>query len=144
MESILRHPIRRDRSHFIHSFIGFRRPTPHLRPFVGSHLITDHHSHLACVPFQLCAQFLSDDPREKHAHWPRLESSNRSLIQTLPFLHGWRPLPVQSDPLPIYGDPTWYTWKNPRSRVAWHAVNIIAQKDAWWCDTSHVPGLFSV
>lgn len=70
---------------------------PHLRPTAGSHLITDHHSHLACVPFQLSAQFLSDDPRETLTHWPRLEPSNRSLIQPLPFLL-IRPLPAQSDP----------------------------------------------
>lgn len=56
----------------IHSFIGLRWFPPS-RPLRGPHLITDHHSHLACVPFQLSAQFLSDDPREPQAHWPRLE-----------------------------------------------------------------------
>lgn len=84
----------------IHFFIGFRwfPPSPPLR---GPHLITDHHSHLACVPFQLSAQFLSDDPREPQAHWPRLESPNRSLS------HPSRFCAPDTDPLPAQSDPEW-------------------------------------
>lgn len=86
----------------IHFFIGFRwfPPSPPLR---GPHLITDHHSHLACVPFQLSAQFLSDDPREPQARWPRLESPNRSLSHPSRFC---APTP-DADPLPAHSDPEW-------------------------------------
>lgn len=84
----------------IHLFIGFRR-FPLSPPLRGPHLITDHHSHLACVPFQLSAQFLSDDPREPQAHWPRIESPNRSLSHPSHFC-----VP-DADPLPAQSDPEW-------------------------------------
>lgn len=103
----------------IHSFIGLRWFPPS-RPLRGPHLITDHHSHLACVPFQLSAQFLSDDPREPQAHWPRLESPNRSLSRPSRFCTPDPPCDSPTDPLPAHSDPerkadaSWH--------VTWHAT----------------------
>lgn len=99
----------------IHSFIGLRWFPPS-RPLRGPHLITDHHSHLACVPFQLSAQFLSDDPREPQAHWPRLVSPNRSLSRPSRFCTPDPPCDSPTDPLPAHSDPEW------KADASWHVT----------------------
>lgn len=99
----------------IHSFIGSRWFPPS-RPLRGPHLITDHHSHLACVPFQLSAQFLSDDSREPQAHWPRLESSNRSFSRPS-HLCAVDPLcDSPEDPFHAHSDPEW------KADDSWHVT----------------------
>lgn len=109
-----------DQSLSLHSLLQWAQMIPPSPPLRGPHLITHHHSHLACVPFQLSAQFLSDDPREPHAHWPRLESSNRSFFHPSRF---FTPTPHTT----LRRAPSYSQWppdekQTPLQDVTWRAT----------------------